>query len=81
MALHHPEHAFARQHFRAVIAHAERAVAEMREKHLGAAGKPSRSWVDYARWSMSFDWLFAYRGFDSGLKDRIAGELSAHAWD
>jgi hypothetical protein len=57
--------------------YADRALAEMRSKHLGAGGKPSRSWVDYARWSLAFDWLFAYRGFDSALKDRVAGELSA----
>ena len=56
---------------------AERALAEMRAKHLGAGGKPSRSWIDYARWSMAFDWLYGYRGFDSDLKDRVAGELSA----
>jgi len=34
---------------------AERAVAEMRSKHIAAKGKPSRSWVDYARWSLAFD--------------------------
>ncbi len=56
---------------------ADRALAEMRSKHLGTGGKPSRSWVDYARWSLAFDWLFTYRGFDSALKDRIAGELTA----
>jgi len=56
---------------------ADRALADIRSKHLGAGGKPSRSWVDYARWSLAFDWLFTYRGFDSALKDRVAGELSA----
>jgi len=55
---------------------AERTLAEMRSKHLGSGGKPSRSWIDYARWSLAFDWLYSYRGFDSGLKDRVAGELS-----
>src|SRR5215468_12235049 len=55
---------------------AERALSEMRAKHLGAEGKPSRSWIDYTRWSLAFDWLYSYRGFDSGLKDRVAGELS-----
>jgi hypothetical protein len=55
---------------------ADRALAEMRSKHLGAGSKPSRSWIDFARWSMAFDWLFTYRGFDSALKDRVAGELS-----
>ena len=53
----------------------ERAVAEMRTKHVSAKGKPSRSWVDYARWSLAFDWLLPYRGFDRVLKDRVAGEL------
>jgi len=56
-------------------AFAERAVAEMRTKHVAAKGKPSRSWVDYARWSLAFDWLLAYRGFERALKDRVAGEL------
>src|SRR5258705_10525629 len=54
---------------------AERALAEIRAKHLGAGGQPSRSWIDYARWSMAFDWLYAYHGFDSDLKDNVAGEL------
>ncbi len=56
-------------------AFAERAVVEMRKKRVAANGKPSRSWVDYARWSLAFDWLFAYRGFDRALKERVAGEL------
>jgi hypothetical protein len=54
---------------------AERALTEMRAKQVASGGKPSRSWVDYARWSLAFDWLFPYRGFDRALKDRIAGEL------
>jgi hypothetical protein len=54
---------------------AERALAEMRTKHVAAKGKPSRSWVDYTRWSLAFDWLLPYRGFDRALKDRVAGEL------
>ena len=56
-------------------ASAERALVEMRTKHLAAKGKPSRSWVDYARWSLAFDWLLPFRGFDRALKDRVAGEL------
>jgi len=58
---------------------AERALAEMRAKHISPGGKPSRSWLDYARWSLAFDWLFNYRGFDRALKDRVAEELSAGA--
>jgi hypothetical protein len=54
---------------------AERALAEMRNKHISASGKPSHSWADYARWSLAFDWLFNYPGFDRTLKDRVAAEL------
>ena len=54
---------------------AERALSEMRNSHLTSGGKPSRSWVDYARWALTFDWLFDYRGFNDTLKKRIAGEL------
>lgn len=54
---------------------AEKALAEMRGKHINAGGRPGRSWVDYARWAMAFDWLFDYPAFDRELKERIAGEL------
>jgi len=54
---------------------AERAVAEMRSKHVASGGRPSRSWEHYARWALAFDWLFAFRGFDRELKDRVAHEL------
>jgi Heparinase II/III-like protein len=54
---------------------AERAVSEMRTRNIATGGKPSRLWVDYVRWALAFDWLFAYRGFDRALKDRVAGEL------
>jgi len=56
-------------------AFAERALAEVRTKRLATNGKPSRSWVDYARWALTFDWLFDYRGFDPALKQRVAGAL------
>ena len=56
-------------------AFAERALADMRNQHVSASGKPSRSWENYTRWSLAFDWLFNFRGFDPALKDRIAGEL------
>ena len=54
---------------------AERALAAMRTNHIGKGGKPSRSWVDYARWSMVFDWLYNFRGFEDNLRARIATEL------
>jgi len=56
-------------------AFAERALNEMRTKHVAASGKASRSWLDYTRWSLTFDWLFTYRGFERALKDRVASEL------
>jgi Heparinase II/III-like protein len=54
---------------------AERAIAEMKSRHVASAAKASRSWVDYARWSLAFDWLLPFRGFDSTLQARVAGEL------
>jgi hypothetical protein len=54
---------------------AERALAEVRKKHVTTSGKASRSWLDYTRWAMVFDWLYNYGGFDRALKDRVAGEL------
>lgn len=56
-------------------AFAEKALAEMRTGHVTKGVKPSRSWLDYARWSLVFDWLSGYAGFDSALKSRIADEL------
>jgi hypothetical protein len=56
-------------------AFAERALAEMQTRHVAADGKASRSWLDYARWSLAFDWLLGYRGFDRVLQDRILREL------
>jgi hypothetical protein len=35
---------------------AERALAEMRTKSLPAGKSPSRSWLDFTRWSVAFDW-------------------------
>jgi heparin/heparan-sulfate lyase len=54
---------------------AERAINAMGNAHLPKGSRPTRSWVDYARWSMAFDWLFDYPGFDGNLRDRIASEL------
>lgn len=54
---------------------ADRSLAAMRNKHLTANGRASKSWVDYVRWALAFDWLFDYSGFDRTLKDRVAGEL------
>jgi heparin/heparan-sulfate lyase len=53
---------------------ARRAVEEMRAKR--PPEKPgSRTYPEYVKWSLAFDWLYNYKGFDSQLKDRIAGEL------
>jgi len=54
---------------------AEKALSAMATVHLPGKVKPSRSWVDYARWSLAFDWLFDYPGFGGALRDRIATEL------
>ena len=54
---------------------AERALAEMKAKHITATGKPSRAWIDYTKWALAFDWLQDYPGFTQTQKDRIANEL------
>ena len=54
---------------------AEKALAAMRAGHIMNGVKPSRSWVDYARWALAFDWLSGYPGFDRALQNRIADEL------
>lgn len=54
---------------------AERALAEMKSKHVTATGKPSRAWIDYTRWSLAFDWMSGYPGFNGAVQDRIAHEL------
>jgi hypothetical protein len=53
---------------------ANRAVDEMRHTHLPER-VGSRTYMDYVRWSLAFDWLYAYKEFDGALRDRIAGEL------
>jgi hypothetical protein len=53
---------------------AQRAIDEMRRTHPpDKVG--SRTYMDYVRWSLAFDWLYNYKNFDGALKDRIAGEL------
>ena len=54
---------------------AEKAIAAMRANHLTKGARPSRSWVDYARWSLAFDWLSDFPGFEQTLRDRVASEL------
>ncbi len=53
---------------------AQRAVDEMRRSHPPEK-VGSRTYMDYVRWSLAFDWLYDYKGFDTTLKDRVAGEL------
>lgn len=57
---------------------AERAVDEMRRSHPPEK-VGSRTYMDYVRWSLAFDWLYNYKGFDTALKDRVARELLSGA--
>jgi len=54
---------------------AEKVLNAMRRNHPAKGTRPSRSWLDYARWSLAFDWLSDYPGFEQTLRDRIATEL------
>ncbi|MBV8896934.1 MAG: heparinase II/III family protein [Acidobacteriaceae bacterium] len=58
---------------------ADRALSQMRTTHPPAGGRPSRTWRDYVEWSLAFDWLYTYSGFDQKLRDRIAEELFSAA--
>jgi hypothetical protein len=53
---------------------AKRAVQEMRDTHPPEL-VGSRTYPEYVKWSLAFDWLYNYHGFDAQLKDRIAAEL------
>jgi hypothetical protein len=53
---------------------AKRALGEMRRTHPPEQ-VGSRTYMDYVRWSLAFDWLYEYKDFDGELKDRIADEL------
>ena len=53
---------------------AKRAVQKIRETHTPEQ-VGSRTYPEYVKWSLAFDWLYNYPGFDSELKDRVAAEL------
>src|SRR6266571_4774528 len=48
---------------------ARRAVEEVRRTHPPEQ-VGSRTYPDYVKWSLAFDWLYNYAGFDTPLKDR-----------
>jgi heparin/heparan-sulfate lyase len=56
----------------------KRALEEMRRTHPPEK-VGSRTYMDYVRWSLAFDWLYDCKEFDVSLKDRIAGELLSAA--
>src|SRR5262245_18384343 len=53
---------------------AKRAVQKIRETHTPEQ-VGSRTYPEYVKWSLAFDWLYNYAGFDGELKDRVAAEL------
>src|SRR4030095_2728311 len=55
-------------------AFAKRALQKLRETHPPEL-VGSRTYPEYVKWSLAFDWLYNYPGFDDQLKDRIAAEL------
>jgi heparin/heparan-sulfate lyase len=54
--------------------YARRAVQKIRESHTPEL-VGSRTYPEYVKWSLAFDWLYNYPGFDNALKDRVASEL------
>jgi hypothetical protein len=57
---------------------ARRAIDEMRRTHPPEK-VGSRTYMDYVRWSLAFDWLYNDKDFDEALKDRTAAELLSAA--
>jgi len=55
-------------------AYAKKTVDEMARTHPPPQ-VGSRTYPEYVKWSLAFDWLYNYPGFDSQLKDRVALEL------
>jgi hypothetical protein len=53
---------------------AKRALQKLRDTHPPEQ-VGSRTYPEYIKWSLTFDWLYNYPGFDNQLKDRVAGEL------
>jgi len=53
---------------------ARRAVDQLRRTHPPEQ-VGSRTYPEYVKWSLAFDWLYNYPEFDEALKDRIGAEL------
>jgi len=53
---------------------AKKAVEAMRRTHPPEL-VGSRTYPEYVKWSLAFDWLYNYPDFDAQLKDRVALEL------
>ena len=53
---------------------ARRGVEEMRRSRMPER-VGSRTYPEFIKWSLAFDWLYNYRGFDAELKDRVALDL------
>jgi hypothetical protein len=53
---------------------AKRAVDKIRNTHTPEL-VGSRTYPEFVKWSLAFDWLYNYSGFDTQLKDRVAAEL------
>jgi hypothetical protein len=53
---------------------AKRAIQQIRDTHPPEL-VGSRTYPQYVKWSLTFDWLYNYSGFDNQLKDRVADEL------
>src|ERR1043165_9623340 len=53
---------------------AKRALQKLRDNHPPEQ-VGSRTYPEYVKWSLTFDWLYNYPDFDNQLKDRVAAEL------
>jgi Heparinase II/III-like protein len=59
---------------------AEKALAQLKSSSLPAVERPGRTWIDFIQFSLAFDWLHGFPGFDGRTADPIAQHL-LHAAD
>lgn len=54
---------------------AEKAVAHLKADAPPSSAQPGRAWVDFVAWSLAFDWLSGFSGFDESSRRHVAERL------
>ncbi len=54
---------------------AEKALAQLKASPLPGVERPGRTWIEFVHYSLAFDWLRDFPGFDAATADPIAQHL------